>query len=255
MKIAEACGVVSGGASGLGRAVAERVIADGGRCALLDVNEEQGRATAAALGKRAVFVRTDVADEASVNAAVASARQAMGRVNLCVSCAGILGAGRVLGKEGPMPGEIFIRTIMVNLVGTFLLTKAAAAAMQENTPNEEGERGVIVNTASVAAYEGQIGQVAYSASKGGVVGLTLPVARELARLGIRVLTIAPGIFMTPMMEAVKEDFRASLAAQVPFPSRLGRPEEYAALVAHIMENTMLNGETIRLDGAIRMQPK
>src|SRR5262245_54728795 len=255
MKVAEACAVVSGGASGLGRAVVERVLADGGRCALLDVNEEQGNKAAAALGKRALFIRTDVSDEKSVNAAVEQARAAMGKVNLCVNCAGILGAGRVLGKEGPMPGEIFIRTIQVNLIGTFLLIKAAANAMQHNTPNEEGERGVIVNTASVAAYEGQIGQVSYAASKGGVVGLTLPVARELARLGIRVMTIAPGIFMTPMMEAVKEDFRASLAAQVPFPSRLGRPEEFAALVADIVGNVMLNGETIRLDGAIRMQPK
>ena len=255
MKIAEACAVVSGGASGLGRAVAERVLADGGRSALLDVNDEQGNKTAAALGKRALFIRTDVSDEKSVNAAVEQARAAMGKVNLCVSCAGILGAGRVLGKDGPLPGEVFIRTIQVNLIGTFLLIKAAANAMQHNTPNDEGERGVIVNTASVAAYEGQIGQVSYSASKGGVVGLTLPVARELARLGIRVMTIAPGIFMTPMMEAVKEDFRASLAAQVPFPSRLGRPEEFAALVADIVGNVMLNGETIRLDGAIRMQPK
>jgi NAD(P)-dependent dehydrogenase (short-subunit alcohol dehydrogenase family) len=255
MKIADACAVVSGGASGLGRAVVERVLAEGGRCALLDINEEQGERAAAALGKRALFVRTDVGDEASVNAAVDQARRAMGRVNLCVSCAGILGAGRVLGKEGPMPGEVFARTIQVNLIGTFLLTKAGAAAMQDNAPNDEGERGVIVNTASVAAYEGQIGQVAYSASKAGVVGMTLPIARELARLGIRVVTIAPGIFMTPMMEVVKEDFRASLAAQVPFPSRLGRPEEFADLVAYIATNTMLNGETIRLDGAIRMQPK
>jgi NAD(P)-dependent dehydrogenase (short-subunit alcohol dehydrogenase family) len=255
MKIAEACAVVSGGASGLGRAVVERVLADGGRCALLDVNDEQGNKAAAALGKRALFIRTDVSDEKSVNPAVEQARAAMGRITLAVSCAGILGAGRVLGKEGPMPGEQFIRTIQVNLVGTFLLTKAAAAAMQDNTPNEEGERGVIVNTASVAAFEGQIGQVAYSASKSGVAGMTLPIARELARLGIRVVTIAPGIFMTPMMGAVKDDFRGALAASVPFPSRLGRPEEFASLVAYIYGNTMLNGETIRLDGAIRMPPK
>jgi NAD(P)-dependent dehydrogenase (short-subunit alcohol dehydrogenase family) len=255
MKIAEACAVVTGGASGLGRAVVQRVLAEGGRCALLDVNEEQGSRAAAALGERALFIRTDVGDERSVNAAIEQARKAMGRVNLAVSCAGILGAGRVLGKEGPMPGEVFARTIQVNLIGTFLVTKAAAAAMQDNTPNAEGERGVIVNTASVAAFEGQIGQVSYSASKAGVAGMTLPIARELARLGIRVMTIAPGIFMTPMMEAVKEEYRASLAAQVPFPSRLGRPEEFADLVAHICTNVMLNGEVIRLDGAIRMQPK
>jgi NAD(P)-dependent dehydrogenase (short-subunit alcohol dehydrogenase family) len=247
--------VVSGGASGLGNAVASRIVAEGGQVAILDVNEAQGREAAAALGERAVFVKTDVSSEAEVNAAVAAAAEAFGGVNLAVSCAGILGAGRVLGREGPMPGEYFARVIGVNLVGTFLLAKAAAERMQHNEPNAEGERGVIVNTASVAAFEGQIGQAAYSASKAGVAGMALPLAREFARLGIRVNTIAPGIFLTPMMEGMPEHVQQSLAAQVPFPSRLGRPEEFADLVVYVCTNTMLNAETIRLDGAIRMQPK
>jgi NAD(P)-dependent dehydrogenase (short-subunit alcohol dehydrogenase family) len=247
--------VVSGGASGLGNAVASRIVAEGGQVAILDVNEAQGRQAAAALGERAVFVKTDVSSEAEVNAAVATAAEAFGGLNLAVSCAGILGAGRVLGREGPMPGEYFAKVIGVNLVGTFLLAKAAADRMQHNEPNAEGERGVIVNTASVAAFEGQVGQAAYSASKAGVAGMALPLAREFARIGIRVNTIAPGIFLTPMMEGMPEHVQQSLAAQVPFPSRLGRPEEFADLVVYVCTNTMLNAETIRLDGAIRMQPK
>jgi NAD(P)-dependent dehydrogenase (short-subunit alcohol dehydrogenase family) len=247
--------VVSGGASGLGNAVASRIVAEGGRVAILDLNEAQGRQAAAALGERAVFVKTDVSSEAEVNAAVATAAEAFGGLNLAVSCAGILGAGRVLGREGPMPGEYFAKVIGVNLVGTFLLAKAAADRMQHNEPNAEGERGVIVNTASVAAFEGQVGQAAYSASKAGVAGMALPLAREFARIGIRVNTIAPGIFLTPMMEGMPEHVQQSLAAQVPFPSRLGRPEEFADLVVYVCTNTMLNAETIRLDGAIRMQPK
>jgi NAD(P)-dependent dehydrogenase (short-subunit alcohol dehydrogenase family) len=202
-----------------------------------------------------VFVKTDVSSEAEVNAAVATAAEAFGGLNLAVSCAGILGAGRVLGREGPMPGEYFAKVIGVNLVGTFLLAKAAADRMQHNEPNAQGERGVIVNTASVAAFEGQVGQAAYSASKAGVAGMALPLAREFARIGIRVNTIAPGIFLTPMMEGMPEHVQQSLAAQVPFPSRLGRPEEFADLVVYVCTNTMLNAETIRLDGAIRMQPK
>jgi NAD(P)-dependent dehydrogenase (short-subunit alcohol dehydrogenase family) len=255
MELSQLKAVVSGGASGLGHAVAQRIIKEGGHVALLDVNEAQGREAAAALGERALFVRTDVSDEAQVNAAVAAAAEAFGGVNLAVSCAGILGAGRVLGREGPMEGSYFAKVIMVNLVGTFLLAKAAAAKMQDNEPNAAGERGVIVNTASVAAFEGQVGQAAYSASKGGVAAMALPLAREFARLGIRVNTIAPGIFLTPMMEGMPEHIQQSLAAQVPFPSRLGRPEEFADLVAYICTNSMLNAETIRLDGAIRMQPK
>lgn len=255
MDIKTAIAVVSGGASGLGNAVAQRVVDEGGRVALLDVNEEQGQAAAAALGDAAIFVRTDVSNEDEVNAAVGKAVDAFGGVTLCVNCAGIIGAGRVLGRDGPMPGEFFTRVIMVNLVGSFLLSKACANAMQHNEPNDEGERGVIINTASVAAFEGQVGQSAYSASKAGVAGMALPMAREFARIGVRVNTVAPGIFMTPMMEGLPEDVQASLAAQVPFPSRLGRPDEFADLVAYLYGNVMLNAETIRQDGAIRMQPK
>jgi NAD(P)-dependent dehydrogenase (short-subunit alcohol dehydrogenase family) len=255
MELSRSKAVVSGGASGLGHAVARRIVAEGGRVAILDVNEQQGREAAAALGQEVLFLRTDVSDEAQVNAAVGAAAEAFGGLNLAVSCAGILGAGRVLGREGPMPGDQFARVIQVNLVGTFLLAKAAADKMQANEPNEQGERGVIVNTASVAAFEGQIGQAAYSASKAGVAGMALPLAREFARLGIRVNTIAPGLFLTPMMDGMPEHVQQSLAAQVPFPSRLGRPEEFADLVAYVCSNVMLNAETIRLDGAIRMQPK
>ncbi|NGP53942.1 SDR family NAD(P)-dependent oxidoreductase [Thioalkalivibrio sp. XN8] len=255
MQLSQLKAVVTGGASGLGHAVARRIASEGGRVAILDVNESQGREAAQALGSQAMFVRTDVSNEGEVNAAVDAAAEAFGGINLAVSCAGILGAGRVLGRDGPMAGDYFAKVITVNLVGTFLLAKAAAAKMQANEPNVEGERGVIVNTASVAAFEGQVGQAAYSASKGGVAAMALPLAREFARLGIRVNTIAPGIFLTPMMEGMPEHIQQSLAAQVPFPSRLGRPDEFADLVAYICTNSMLNAETIRLDGAIRMQPK
>lgn len=255
MELSKLKAVVSGGASGLGHAVARRIVAEGGKVAILDVNAAQGQAAAAALGANALFFRTDVSSDAEVAAGVDGAAKAFGGINLAVSCAGILGAGRVLGRDGPMGGDYFAKVIMVNLVGTFQLAKAAAAHMQHNEPNAEGERGVIVNTASVAAFEGQIGQAAYSASKAGVAGMALPLAREFARLGIRVNTIAPGLFLTPMMEGMPEHIQQSLAAQVPFPSRLGRPEEFADLVAYICSNTMLNAETIRLDGAIRMQPK
>ncbi len=255
MILESAKALVSGGASGLGLAVARRVIDTGGQATLLDVNEEQGEAAAAKLGDRAFFVKTDVSNESQVEAAVAAAAEKFGGVTLAVSCAGILGAARVLGRDGPMPGDLFAKVISVNLVGTFLLGKAAAQAMADNPENPNGERGVIINTASVAAFEGQIGQAAYSASKGGVVGMTLPMAREFARLGIRVVTIAPGIFHTPMMDGMPEHVRDSLGAQVPFPSRLGKPDEFAQLVASVYANPMINGTTIRLDGAIRMQPK
>ena len=255
MRIEEAKAVVSGGASGLGLATAERVIAAGGRATLLDVNEEQGAKSAARLGEKARFIRTDITDEGAVRRAVREAADAMGGVTLAVNCAGILLPARVLGREGPLPAESFERSLTVNLLGTFILIKEAANVMQANQPNSDGERGVIVNTASVAAFEGQIGQAGYSASKGGVVGMTLPIARELARFGIRVMTIAPGIFMTPMMAGLPAEVQQSLGAQVPFPPRLGKPQEYAELVAAIYGNPMLNGETIRLDGAIRMQPK
>jgi len=255
MKIKESQALVTGGASGLGLAVAQRVIAEGGQVALLDVQDAAGNAAAQSLGARASFHRCDVTSEADVNAAVKAARDRMGGLNLVVNCAGVVGAGRVLGREAPMSGEFFTKVIHINLVGTFLVDKAAAALMQNNAPGTDGERGLIVHTSSVAAFEGQIGQVAYSATKAAVMGMTLPMAREFARFGVRVMAIAPGIFMTPMVAGMPEDVQRSLGAQIPFPSRLGRPDEYADLVVAIFQNSMLNGETIRLDGAIRMQPK
>ncbi|HLU61177.1 MAG TPA: SDR family NAD(P)-dependent oxidoreductase [Gammaproteobacteria bacterium] len=255
MKFENARAIVSGGVSGLGFAVAEKLVKAGGFVAMLDVNEEAGKAAQEKLGERALFIRTDVSNEAEVNAAVEQAKAKFGNLTLAVNCAGILGAGRVLGKQGPMASDFFARVIHVNLIGTFNLSKAAAAAMESNEPDADGQRGLIVNTASVAAFEGQIGQAAYSASKGGVVGMTLPMAREFARIGVRVVSIAPGIFWTPMMEGMPPEVQESLGKQVPFPSRLGKPAEYADLVASIYENTMINGTTIRLDGAIRMQPK
>ena len=255
MKLNQVRAVITGGASGLGNAVASTIIKAGGQVMLLDVNEEAGRSAAATLGAQAHFQRVDVTDEAAVQAGFAQAVTALGAVNLAVNCAGVAWARRTVNKEGAMPGDFFRKVIEINLLGTLLVAKTAAVAMQGNPPNEEGERGVIIMTASVAAFDGQIGQVAYSASKGGVVGMTLPMARDLASVGIRVMTIAPGIFRTPMMAAMPQDVQDSLARQIPFPSRLGRPDEYAALVAHICENAMLNGECIRLDGAIRMGPK
>ena len=255
MKIKDVRAVVSGGASGLGQAVAQRIIDSGGKVTMLDVQESAGQAAAKALGANAHFVRCDVTSESDVNAAVASARERMGGLNVAVNCAGVVGAGRVVGREGPMSGEFFAKVIHINLIGTFLVDKASAVAMQANTPNEDGERGLLIHTSSVAAFEGQIGQAAYSATKAGVAGMVLPMAREFARVGIRVMAIAPGIFRTPMVATMPEDVQKSLAAQIPFPSRLGKPEEFADLVVHIIENPMLNGETIRLDGAIRMQPK
>jgi NAD(P)-dependent dehydrogenase (short-subunit alcohol dehydrogenase family) len=256
MQLSDVRAIVTGGVSGLGLAVAQRLVADGGRVALFDVNDDKGAAAVAALGDaNARYFRTDVTDEAGVAANVAAARAFLGGLNTAVNCAGILGAGRVLGREGAMKLSQFQSTVMVNLVGSFNVAKAAAEAMQHNDAGEDGERGLIVNTASVAAYEGQIGQAAYSASKGGVVGMTLPMARELARFGIRVNTIAPGIFWTPMVDGMPEDVQASLSASIPFPSRLGQPEEFADLVAYIVGNRYLNGETIRLDGAVRLAPK
>ena len=256
MQLSDVRAVVTGGASGLGFAVAKHLVAQGGKVALFDVNAERGAAAVAELGAgNAHFFRTDVSDEAGVAANVQGAKDAMGGLNAAINCAGILGSGRVLGKEGAMPLSTFATTVMVNLVGSFNVAKAAAALMQANEPGEDGERGVIVNTASVAAYEGQIGQAAYAASKGGVVGMTLPMAREFARIGVRVMTIAPGVFHTPMVDGMPEAVYQSLCAQVPYPSRLGRPEEFAETVAFILKTRYLNGETIRIDGAIRMQPK
>jgi NAD(P)-dependent dehydrogenase (short-subunit alcohol dehydrogenase family) len=253
MRIEDTAAVITGGASGLGRAVAQRVIAQGGRAAIVDVQAEAGQACATEIG--ATFVKCDVSSEQQVNAAMASARQAMGRINVLVNCAGIIGAGKLLGREGPMAGEFFEKVVRVNLIGTFLCDKAAAAFMRDNPPNEDGERGVLIHTASVAAFEGQIGQVAYAATKAGIAGMTLPIARELASAGIRCVAIAPGIFMTPMLASLSKEAQDSLGAQVPFPPRLGKPEEFAQLVQSIIEIPTLNGEVIRLDGAIRMQPR
>ncbi len=247
--------LVTGAGSGLGAATAERLVAEGGNVVIAERNPETGTARAELLGERALFVETDVTDEVSVQAAVEAADERFGGLDGVVNCAGIVLGRRTLGRKGPHDLESFATVIRVNLIGTFNVIRLAAARMAENTPNDEGERGVIVNTASVAAFDGQIGQAAYSASKGGVVGMTLPLARDLARHGIRVMTIAPGVFETPMVAGMPDDVKASLGQQVPFPPRLGRPPEYAALAVHIFENVMLNGTTIRLDGAIRMAPK
>jgi NAD(P)-dependent dehydrogenase (short-subunit alcohol dehydrogenase family) len=255
MQIDDTRAIVTGGASGLGLAVAELVVAAGGKVALFDVNDQAGVDAVRALGPAASFHKVDVTAEAAVAAGVAAAAAVMGGLNLAVNCAGVGWPKRMVGKEGTMPGEFFRKVIEINLVGTLLVCKEAAAAMQRNAPNALGERGAIVMTASVAAFDGQIGQVAYAASKGGVVGMTLPMARELASSGIRVVTIAPGLFMTPMMAGLPQEARDSLGRQVPFPPRLGQPSEYALLVRQIVENPMLNGETIRLDGAIRMAPR
>jgi NAD(P)-dependent dehydrogenase (short-subunit alcohol dehydrogenase family) len=255
MKLESARAIVSGGASGLGLATAQAVIEAGGHAVLLDVNDEQGAKSAAELGERAMFLQTDVSSQEQVRAACGTAAEFMGGMTLAVNCAGILIPSRALGRDGPMDVASFSKTLSVNLVGSFIVAKEAANVMQRNEADAEGERGVIVSTASIAAFEGQIGQAAYSASKGGIVGMMLPLAREFARFGIRVNTIAPGIFMTPMMAGLPQEVQDSLGAQVPYPPRLGRADEYAQLVASIYANTMINGEVIRLDGAIRMQPK
>jgi NAD(P)-dependent dehydrogenase (short-subunit alcohol dehydrogenase family) len=231
------------------------VVGAGGRAVILDVNEQTGQALAAKLGDPVRFVKTDVTSGTEMQHAIGTAVTEFGAVHGLVCAAGVGTVGRVLPKEGPQPLDQFARTININLIGTFNAIRIAAAAMAGNEPASGGERGVIVTTASVAAYDGQIGQAAYSASKGGIVAMTLPIAREFARMGVRVMTIAPGTFDTPLLAGLPEAARESLAQQVPFPPRLGRPEEYAALVRHIFENEMLNGETIRLDGAIRMAPK
>ncbi|HRQ39070.1 MAG TPA: 3-hydroxyacyl-CoA dehydrogenase [Chloroflexota bacterium] len=248
--------LVTGGSSGLGAACVRRLAAAGGQVIIADLNETAGAELAAELGQRVRFVRVNVSSAADVETAVNTAITTFGALHGVINCAGIAIAAKLLDREGnPHDFDAFNKVIQVNLVGTFNVIRLAAAVMSKNEANAAGERGVIINTASVAAYDGQIGQVAYAASKGGVVALTLPIARELARFGIRVMTIAPGIFETPMMAGLPEKARQSLAEQVPFPSRLGRPDEYAALAQHIIENEMLNGEVIRLDGAIRMAPK
>jgi NAD(P)-dependent dehydrogenase (short-subunit alcohol dehydrogenase family) len=247
--------LVSGGASGLGGATSLLLAENGANVVIADINKEKGGALAAELGSNARFVETNVADEESVKNAVNSAVSAFGAVNGAINCAGIGVAEKTVGKEGPHSLASFKRIIEVNLIGTFNVIRLAAAQMAGQDPNPGGERGVIINTASIAAFDGQIGQAAYSASKGGIVGMTLPIARDLARSGIRVVTIAPGLFDTPLLAGLSEDIRKALGGQVPFPPRLGVPAEYAALAKHIIENAMLNGEVIRLDGALRMPPK
>jgi NAD(P)-dependent dehydrogenase (short-subunit alcohol dehydrogenase family) len=247
--------LVTGGASGLGASCVKLLTQAGAKATIVDLNPETGAALAEELGSRAQFVKTDVTNEADVQAAIKAAIDKFGPLHVTINCAGIGVAEKVLGKNGPSSLASFSKVIQINLIGTYNVIRLAAAAMAENQPDGEGERGVIINTASVAAFDGQIGQAAYSASKGGIVGMTLPIARELARYGIRVMAIAPGIFDTPMLQGLPEPARISLGQQVPFPPRLGRPDEYAALAKHIIENTMLNGEVIRLDGAIRMAPR
>ena len=255
MQIAGNTFLVTGAASGLGAGTARMFALAGGNVVLADMSVAQGESVADGLGARACFMRVDVTSESDVQAAVRTAVERYGRLDGLVNCAGIVIGERVLGRDGPHALTAFERVVRVNLIGTFNAVRLAADAMAKNPPGESGERGVIVNTASVAAFEGQIGQAAYCASKGGVAAMTLPIARELARLGIRVVAIAPGIFDTAMVGGFDDKLRESLAAQIPFPARLGRADEYAALVRHIVENQMLNGETIRLDGAIRMGPK
>lgn len=255
MQISGGVFIVTGAASGLGAATARMLVEGGGKVVLADMNQAAGKALAAELGSSARFVETDVADEASAQACVTAATSGFGALHGLVNCAGIVIGEKTVGKEGPHALASFKRVIDVNLVGSFNMIRLAADAMCRNEPNAAGERGVIVNTASVAAFDGQIGQVAYAASKAGIAGMTLPIARDLARSGIRVMTIAPGIFETPMLLGMPAEVQEALGKMVPFPSRLGKPAEYAALARHIFENSMLNGEVIRLDGAIRMQPK
>jgi NAD(P)-dependent dehydrogenase (short-subunit alcohol dehydrogenase family) len=255
MNVSGSSALVSGGSSGLGGACVRLLAENGANVAILDVNQQAGEKLAADLGERVRFVKTDVTDEQSVKQAVDAAVKTFGGLQIAVQCAGIAIAEKLLGKNGPHSLASFSKVIAINLVGTFNVIRLAAEAMARNAPNAAGERGVIISTASIAAFEGQIGQVAYAASKGGVAAMTLPLARELARSGIRVMTVAPGIFDTPLLAGLPEPARVSLGEQVPFPSRLGRPAEFAALVRHIIDNEMLNGEVIRLDGALRMAPK
>jgi NAD(P)-dependent dehydrogenase (short-subunit alcohol dehydrogenase family) len=255
MDISNKTFIVTGGASGLGRAAAEAILTAGGRVVILDVNADAGRAAEQALGTNTRFVQADVTNEEEVKGAIDLAVSSFGTLNGVVNAAGIGPAAKVLGRNGPHPLDLFEKTIRVNLIGTFNVIRLAAVVLTQNTPEASGERGVIINTASIAAFDGQIGQPAYAASKGGIVGMTLPIAREFAAAGVRVVTIAPGIFDTPLLAGLPEAARVSLGQQVPFPSRLGRPDEYGALARHVIENEMLNGEVIRLDGALRMAPK
>ena len=255
MNLNDVKAIISGGVSGLGLAVARRFVSEGGKVTLLDIDDEHASEALNELGDEAQYRKVDVTDESAVMEAVKAAAEFSNGLNVGVSCAGVLGPGRVLGREGPMPLETFSKTVQVNLVGSFNLAKAAASQIQQGKPISDGERGVIINTASVAAWEGQIGQAAYSASKAGVVGMTLPMAREFTRFGIRVMTIAPGVFHTPMVDGMPDEVQDALGSSVPFPQRLGKPSEFAHLAAHIVENSYLNGTALRLDGAIRLQPR
>ena len=256
MKIQESIALVTGGASGLGEATVRNIVKNGGKAVILDLSEERGTSLVEELGENAVFYKTNVTSEEDVQHAIDSAISRFGSINTVVNCAGIAIAEKTVGRNSSAHSfESFKKVVEINLIGTFNVIRLAAAQMVNNQPNQEGERGVIINTASVAAFDGQMGQAAYSASKGGVVGMTLPIARDLAKSGIRVMTIAPGIIETPLFASLSEQAKAALESQVPFPSRLGRPSEYAQLTQSIIENVMLNGETIRLDGAIRMPPR
>jgi len=252
MEIKGCTAVVTGGASGLGEATVYSMVKDGAKAAILDLQEERGLRIASELGDSVIFCKTDITDEKSVQAAVEKTMDSFGAIHFAVNCAGVATPAKVLSKRGPIDIEKFSQVIQINLVGTMIVTKFAAEKMVTNTPNDDGEKGVVINTASAAAYDGQIGQAAYSASKAAVVGMTLPVAREFADYGIRVVTIAPGLFETPMLAGLPEKAKASLIQQVPFPKRLGKPSEFAQMAKHIIENPVLNGETIRLDQAIRM---
>lgn len=255
MEIADCVAVVTGGASGLGEATVRNLVSGGAQVAIFDVQVDKGEALAKELGNAVIFVHTDVTSEESTQAAIKKVMDIFGKINVAVNCAGVGDPMKILGKEGPLPLTHFNRVLQINLVGTVNVIRLAVEQMVKNTPNEDGEKGVIINTASAAAFEGQIGQPAYSASKAGIVGVTLPAARECAEYGIRVVTIAPGLFDTPMLASLPQKVRDALCKMVPFPQRLGKPSEFALLVQHIIENVYLNGETIRLDGAIRMQPK
>ena len=255
MDIKDIVAVVTGGASGLGEAVVERLIAGGGKVAIFDMSEEKGHALAAKHAGSAIFAKVDVADEASTTAGIAATLEAFGKIQICVNCAGIGGAGRTVGRGGPLPLADFERIIRVNLIGTFNVSRLAAAEMLKGEPNADGERGVIVNTSSLAGYEGQMGQVAYAASKAGVIGMTLPMTRDFSQFGVRVCAIAPGLFATPLVVAAPEEMKQKLVSGLEFPKRMGAPPEFAALVAHIVENAYLNGEVIRLDAGTRAAPR
>ena len=252
MDIKGSVAVVTGGASGLGEACVRNLVKQGGKAAILDFAEERGEEVASEMGDAVIFCKTDVTDEETVQAALDSTIKAFGAIHVAVNCAGVGTPGKVLGKEGPMSMDHFNRVVQINLIGTMNLIRLSAEKMVENTPNEDGEKGVMINTASIAALEGQIGQAAYSASKAGVIGMTLPIAREFADYGIRIMTIAPGLFSTPMLQGLPENVQEALNKMVPFPKRLGKPSEFSKMVQAIIENAMLNGEVIRLDGALRM---